>query len=67
MLYVQKVPSQLHNTTDYNLINPLASKWHSIGIEPGHTEINQQTLNAMQQLTLQYYIDEKHLNLLNNY
>ncbi len=67
MTYVQKIPDELRSVTDYNLINPVVSNWSSIGIDPGHTEINPQTLTAMQQLTLQYYADASSLTLLKNY
>jgi len=65
--YVIEVPQQMQTASDYFLSNPVVSKWNSVGIYPGETDVNPSTLNAMQQITHQYYEDAGNLSLLNDY
>lgn len=65
--YVQTTSDQLNNLSDYFYSNPTIGKWKTIGIDPGHTEVDENAFSAMRQITKQYYEDEDLLRFINYY
>jgi hypothetical protein len=65
--YADTIKSQLNTNADYYMYNPVAEQFPALGIFPGAVEPDPATLQAMQDLSMQYNNDQNSLNFLNNY